>query len=392
VFERQLWFLVALAAGACAAGCGGTDSGQSAETAETATPKAATGKTAPSSPAHVSAADPADSLNALVADLAAGRGDTVFAKLPERYRKDLDRFLTERVRAVDADARRQTAEAVSRFAESLAEKEALVLASERFEIAGPAAEAARDHFGSLCRLVAATARWPGWGGQSVSDTKSLVSAIVSAVAKDESLGGDLRSLRFEVVSRNDDRAVLRVAGGDHGRELAVVRVDDAWIPATVAERWEALFGDESGTEEAFGASELTSFAGRLDEVSAALAKTSTQAEFDALAERAATLLLATAAQADQAPRAVRPDEFVTVEVLGEMTEEQKDRLVWQMTTLTDAPRSGLAEATDRADGAGIVVTVGPVADLEAFAKRLADLKVESVDPQKKTVTARFVGP
>lgn len=385
MFERYRGIICVVAVSLAFTGCGRPQpaSSPALETSEQE------GRPARDRPARAPNSDPGVAMNRLVADLAAGRGDGVFAALPPKYRQDVDHYLVSRIRPADTKAWRQASEAVARFAESLAAKERFVLASERFEIAGPAAEVVRERFGAICRLVAATARWPGWNEPN-GDAKALTSAIAAAVVQNEELAAELRSLRFETASKSKDRATLKVAGRD--RELAVVCIDDVWVPATVADGWDALFGDGSGSGEELKSDDLTSLAGRLDEVTAALSKVATQEEFDALADRAATLLLATAAQIDHAPRAVRPEEFVTVEVLGEMTETQKDQIVWRLTTLTDDPRSGLADASDRADGEGLIVNVGPVTDLAAFAKRLEGLKVENVDANKKTVTARFVGP
>lgn len=339
--------------------------------------------------------DPADALNRFLADLAAGRGDAVYAALPNRYRQDLDRFLGETVSPIKADDRRRAAEAVARFADAIREKKELVLASERFEIAGPAARFVRDRFDSVCRIVAATARWPGWTAPEAGDSKSLIAAAVSAVASDPDLAAELNHLRFETVSHTDDQATVRgqLKGEARDHALPVVRIDGAWVPAAFAARWDALSTPPApDTRQGDRAASLTRFAERLDEVTAALTAVSTQAEFDALAEQAATVLLAAAAQADTEPRPVRPEEFVTVEILGRLTDEQKDRTVWELTTRTDAPASGLADAVDLVGREGIAVTVGPVADVEAFARRLTDLKVERVDRDKKTVTARLVGP
>lgn len=339
--------------------------------------------------------DPADALNQFLSDLAAGRGDAVYSALPDRYRQDLERFLAETVRSIKPDDRRRAAESIARFADALRAKKEFVLASERFEIAGPAAGFVRGRFDSVCRVVAAGARWPGWAEPKAGDARLLASTVVSAFASDADLTGELKDLRFEPVSQSGDEAVVRIRGTGEaqGREVSVVRIDGAWVPTTFSERWEAMFEQPApATAQADGAAGLTSFAERLDEVTKALAEVSTQAEFDALADEAATALLAVAAQADTEPRALKPEEFVTVEVLGPLTDEQKDRIVWELTTQTDESVSGLAEAVDLTDREGITVTVGPVADVKAFARRLAGLKVERLDTDKKTVTARFSGP
>jgi hypothetical protein len=362
-----------------------TSGEQSVEAGPKAKPQTAAAKREPSD-------DSADALNRLCADFAAGRSDAVAAALPGRYRHDLDRFLAESVRPIDANTRKRAADAFARFADIVREKRSFILAS-KIEIGGPAGPFLRGHLDAVCRAVAAVARWPGWGEPNPGDANALIGSVASSLARDRAIADAARGLRFETVSRTGDEAIVNLrAGNGEPTTLSLRRIDGRWVPATLADRWSEAFPPSQAASPAEASQRLPRLAERLDDVAASLKTVTTQADFDALADRAATLLLAAAAKAEEGPRAVAPEEFATVVVTGHMTDEQKDRLVLDAAAQADSPASALADAADRQDGDGVVITVGPVADAEALAKRLPGIAVENIDREKKTVTARFTGP
>ncbi|MBA3315652.1 MAG: hypothetical protein M3552_04435 [Planctomycetota bacterium] len=342
--------------------------------------------------------DAAAALQKVIDDVETGEADAVLMALPPSYREDLDRVLALGLRPLDPQARRAMAEAVVDLAQTLIEKESLVLASDRIELAGPAAPFVRDNFAALCRVVAAVARWPGWSSVENPDAASLIAATVRAVSIEPSLIDALQKVRFRNVEGSDENRRVLVHTGDEkgGVEFAVERIEGRWLPERVARRWSAtlddLDTDRLSSHIAQREAELRELTSRIRDISQSLAAVETQDEFNTLADRAATLLLATAAQAKSAPRSLKADEFATVVVLGELSEEQKDRLVWDLASHSDDPSNGIADAVDPRDQGDLVISVGPVSDIEAFAKRLPGVQVERVDAKAKKITARLAAP
>jgi hypothetical protein len=319
--------------------------------------------------------------------------------LPDQYRADLDRMLRARLQPVAPDVRRDACDAIAGLAQTLAKKEQFVLESERFNFGGPAAPFVRHRFGPLCRVVATVANWPGWSAAEAPSIGAVVQEVVRAGDHEPSLKDSLKQIRFENVAQQQqgsERQIL-VSGpdGNEPRAISVVRVEGRWLPQALVEHWPELFGAERTDEAASDAPQrerrLRDLTSRLREITASLDGVKSQAEFDALAERAATLLLASAAEANATPRRVEPDEFVTVVVKGDLSDGQKDQLVWDLASISDEPASGLADALDQSDGT-YVIHVGPVRDIAAFAKRLEGLVVENVDASAKKITARVAAP
>lgn len=340
--------------------------------------------------------DPADAVRRLIASLAAGRSDAVVESIPESYRKDLDDFLSEHAGAIQPSLRRDFADAIAQFAHAVGQKQEFVLGSNRIGFEGYAAEWIRTHLSEVSQFVATLAGWSGWSDDRTLNARSLIEAAVNAIASNPEIVRHLSQVEVSTHSRTGEQAVVRLesSAGGEGYELEVVKVECCWVPAAVAANRNRIANpDESPPQSAAtDSASLKGVSDRLNDIADVLAAVSTQAEFDAAADRATTLLLATAAQADTEPRKLDPTEFITIVVEGELTERQKDELLWELAQATDAPTSALADATDRANGPGMIATVGPVGDMRAFAERSKTLVIEHVNQETRTITARLKTP
>ena len=343
--------------------------------------------------------DPAAAWQGVADGMAQGNADLAEA-LPDEYRADLDRLLKERLEPIAPEVRRETSEAIAELAQTLAQKEAFVLGSERFNFGGPAAPLVRNQFAPLCRVVATVARWPGWADADAPSSTAVIAEVARAFKAEPALVDRLRSVRFENADVQPHQSlgqiVVRTPSSKEARTIAVARVGDRWLPQALVNHWSQLLGaarkDELGADAAQREVRVRELSSRLREISATLKAVETQEEFEALVERASTLLMASAAEANSAPRRVESDEFVTVLVRGTLTNEQKDQLVWQLVSLSDEPASALADALEQADGDAFVIQVGPVRDVSDFATRLKGLAVDETDPSAKKITARVAAP
>lgn len=345
--------------------------------------------------------DPATEYQALADALAAGHHEPVADAVPERYREAFDHWWRHSVQPVDASARREAAEALAGFVDLLGSRRELILESDRVLLEGDAAALVRRRFDSLSRVIAATARWPGWFSERAEfDFPGLMKAVARSVASEPDLQNELRSLRFETVSRSTDDAIIRVRWQNDGRsfDLPVVRVGDRWIPVAWAD-WLAGAGagarsdkTDRDADPVERARRLRAFSDQLVAATTALEGVATQSEFDARIDRAAMSLMAAAGAAESPPRTVASQERVTVQVLGTLGEDDKDRLLWEFVAATDDPASGIAEARDRPDGNGLQISIGPIADAEAFSRRLSNVVIESIDAERRTITVRVAEP
>jgi len=342
---------------------------------------------------------PAAAWQDVVTQIVDGKPELLADALPARYRDDLDQMLVAGLASLDPEVRREVSNVVAELAQTLSEKEEFVLGSSRFNFGGSAAPFVRAHFAELCRVVVTVAKWPGWTAVEAPKSSSLVEAIAEATIAEPSLIESLKSAQFENGAGQKDDAQRQVLVSTptmkEPRAVEVVRVEDRWLPRALVDHWLELFGAQRAEELAADSSRgdrLRQFASRLREITASLEAVTTQAEFDALVERASTQLMASAAEANATPRRVESDEFVTVVVRGRLTDEEKDRLVWELASKSDEPASSLADAADGPDGEAFEIHVGPVEDVASFAKRLQGLVVEEVDASAKIITARATAP
>lgn len=344
--------------------------------------------------------DPAAAWQLVAHQVAHGEVEEIAGALPASYRDDLDRLLEVGVTPLDPEVRREATDAIAALALMLAEKEQLVIGSSRFDFGGPAAPFVRAHFAELCRVVAAVAKWPGWTAVEAAESGSLIQELARAIAVEPNLIESLKFVRFqdpaEQKSGSQQQILVNMPAMKRPRVVEVVRVEDRWLPKPLVGHWGELLGAERAAEIAADASgrenHLRRLAATLREMTHSLEDVTTQAEFDRLAERASTLLMASASESQAQPRRVESGEFVSVVVQGDLTDEQKDRLVWELASQADEPVSSLADATEQPDGEAFVIQVGPVRDLAAFAKRMQGLVVEEIDRSARKITARLAAP
>ena len=356
-------------------------------------------------PSQTVADDPASAFNTLRSRVLVGQ----FPSLPPSFLADLNRVYKQRVRTVDPAARAELAQAIAQLADALYAKSGFILASDRVDFGGSSAEAIRANLPAVLHAIAAAARWPGWS-ETVAppDFQKLLANVATALVSDANLANRLRRLRFETLNRDGATARVRVSDGDRQVVLTAVRTEGVWLPEAVVQGWTAVFASDAVAlnPTADHAKQLREIAAVLRDATAAVQAVQSQAAFDAAADRVADRLLATAAAA--VPRAVTPQELVTVELRGTLSDAQKDALLSALVAATDAPASGLADAADRPAGDGMNVTIGPVADVQQFADRLRMLTlaspaagmetpqpaititVEQVDAGRRAITAQTI--
>lgn len=343
--------------------------------------------------------DPAAAFGRLVADVVAGRTAKVVEAVPQSIRDDIGRRWRESVLSVDSSTRRDAAAAVATFADVLARKRQFVLESDRIELEGAAAEFVKRRIEAIARFVASVARWPGWSGDGRDiDVAAMLETVMKAIAAEPALRDELRSLRFETRMREGSDAIVRIQNANHAEsfDLPVTLVDGYWVPKRIVELSSGSVrtsrDESSAVDDESRVNSLQRLTQQLREMAATLDGVDTQQEFDAQADRAAALLMASAGESVEAVRPVGDEELATLHVLGKITADEKDRLLWSFVAQTDSPGSGLAEAADRTDGDGMNVTIGPVADVEKFANRLPGVTIERIDRETRTITVRIGEP
>lgn len=274
-------------------------------------------------------------------------------------------------------------DAVRRCATVIREKEPLIRGSERLLFDGPWGPLWEGHLVEIAEWSQGVAGWSGWLNEEAFGFPGLVETTSRELARQPELAGAIKAIEFATVSREGDRALIRfrLAEAEQAGEFVAVRSGGAWLP-----QW--LLGSPGQPAEVAregGEAEIVALTRRLEAVADMLAGVATVAEFDALVGQLADTLLSDEPRTAKPRRSVAETEMVWLIVSGELTEAEKDQLLWNVASRVDEPASAVAHL-QQADSPDVVrIRVGPVGDLEGFARRLTGLQVERIEAERRTI-------
>jgi hypothetical protein len=237
--------------------------------------------------------------------------------------------------------------------------------------------------------------------------------LLSNVAAGERFSGQLSQLsqiRATLVSSSGDRAVVRIERPDEDPvSTEFVRVEGKWIPRTLADGWIEAMGEARARLSLLGPDNmgeikprvmklLSSVNEMLDQLAAA--RDASQFQAATLAGLAALhpLFLELAGPGTETgsdePPAERPlpptARIITVIVRSKLTSAEQDALADRLKRTLATEERLFLEVT--ADDETTSIKLGPVDDIEALAKELDFIEVDSVDRQTRTISAKVTRP
>ena len=337
-------------------------------------------------------ADPAAAFKTLRDQFLAGQSEKIVSAISQPLREGSSIWIRQWT-TIDVNARKSFIDSLIQAAGAVAAKESLISQSKTLVFDGPWSRMLNDYLASCARTTAAVAKWPGWLATDSFDTDGMIRAFVEAIAAEPELRAALARIEFETVSVSDDQGVVRYRTSEDGtwKTIVVSLHEETWIPTQWKQHANPNGAELKSGSKSDAAERLRTLADRLDQLSTTLEHVSSQAEFDAIIEQAATRLLAEKPTREPTPRKVPEEQFAWVVVSGELSAQQQDQLLWNIAQRTDAPASAVADSQVSDDGASIRIHVGPVADLRAFAERLTGLVIDEINEKQRTIRAH-VGP
>ena len=373
------------------------------------------------------AADTADgAVLAVVEGLKQNRVEVFWDFLPESFQNDLNKLVHTFAERMDPELWSKSVGVLRNMARMLQEKKeflAAARASKDSEAAGPpAGELAAigelldtvldGDLTDLEKMKTADGRkiLAGPGSKLLAKLRSTS----MLVAQLQPMGYDpfadrlrvLTSLKVTLVSSAGDSAKLTLEDPDGNlTERDFVRVEGKWIPKDIADNWHENMGEAAARLSLLSPDNLAAMKPQLmgllsavDEVLRQMSAARTQKQFmSAMADAEQKLqpfqqlvlgLMGTVPEDE--PEAAdssadEPVEMVTVVVKGSLAEDAQDRLRDLLHAVTDDRSRAAGEITG--DDETTTIRVGPVGDVEAFARRLDFLKVTRVDPKNRMIMA-----
>jgi len=354
-------------------------------------------------------------IRAVVSGLKENRLGALWDFFPASFQNDLNGLLHDFARRMDPDIWNKGVAAARKLARVLKEKQPFIRNARRGEgqggtdwgqvaelldtlLSSDLADLEKLKMADAGRLLAET------GGQILSQVRAF-----SKLGQRDFFGQNLdqlANLSVSPVRSSGDSATVRFEAPDQDPEmLEFVRVEGKWIPRNLAESWHEMIHGEA---QAWLGSRLApetiaqekplilGFIAEFDKVLDDLLAAKTQEDFNAAGARGAQIAGTIAALAgptepgaldpEEEPEPGRPVGTATVIVKGQLTEEAQNELGQRLQALADPGSRSFSEITG--DDESTTVQLGPVADLEAFAKKLDFLKILEVDGPTRTITAQ----
>lgn len=205
---------------------------------------------------------PDGTVEVIAANLADNHPEILWEALPASYRTDINELTALFAAKMDPQIYDRAMAIALNFVTVLQSKQDIILASNTVTSTGVDVDelAARmtPSLGIAQTLLASdVSTLAGLGAidwqQFLAGTVAGVMTQADAIEAEE--GEDpfqmLETLAVEVVEETDDTALLRItAEGEEPEDVAMVRVEDRWVPADMAEEWDAKVGEARARLEA----------------------------------------------------------------------------------------------------------------------------------------------
>jgi hypothetical protein len=367
---------------------------------------------------------PADSADKAVLTALDGlkqnRLDALWDFLPASYQKDLNDLVHAFAGRMDAELWSRTAAVLRKLAGVLKTKGEFLRppapggnpagapqpsGTDWAEIAEVLTTILDSDLGDIEKLKTADAGkvLAGTGGKLLAQLQAY-SKLMPNDAFTENLDR-LSRTQVKLVSSSGDKAKLTLtATGEEPKDVDFVRVEGKWVPQSMADSWDEMVRGEafawlSTLNPEFFAEKkppylafLSAIETALDGLSAADTRDEFQATLKQSMETVWPLMAAMsgaqpAAGEDETPEPEAPaaTEMVTVVVETGLDDNAQNELREKLGAVTDDRERAATELTGDEDTT--IFRVGPVSDIEAFAKKIDFLKVTNVDAKTRTITA-----
>jgi hypothetical protein len=238
-------------------------------------------------------------------------------------------------------------------------------------------------------------------------------SILSKLSPDDPFGNQfhqkLADAEVELLESDGDRALVKLTTADpedEPKDIEFVRVEEKWIPATLAESWDLKMTELKTKMSLAMAPEVISerkvqtlqILDMVDPVLDQLLQAETVEDFHAVVNETVApglgllMLQQGMVSRDTAARSGDPsNESVVVQFTSKLDQASEDALIDKLLDRVDQPDLGLAPPPVATE-TGTRLEVSPVQDVAAFAKRIDFGKVIDVNVETRTITVELSEP
>lgn len=371
---------------------------------------------------------PAESMQALIDGVNNQQMEAVWNFLPAGYQKDVNSIAQDFASKMDPEMYNGTFETGQRLAKILKDKKEYILKNQMIQGLPVPPEKVSEFWDPTVNIISALVnsdlssldklknfdggKFLSTTGNQLAKNMVALSDLVPKKAGDTSFSEKLKQTKITVVTTEGDSATIKIeAPGEEPKEVQMVKVEGKWIPKNLADNWQKKMDDVRKqlaelTPEKVTARKEQTLAGlkSVNETLAQLESAKTEEEFNntlspiiAPVAMFAPMLMMQLGQPMMGgpaggpslgePTPVDPNQLVTIVIEKKLTTAEQDPIIEQILLSVDD--SEQVNIIPMAEGETTIFKISPVADVEAFAKKIKFGKPAKVDAKKRSITVEL---
>lgn len=381
---------------------------------------------------------PAESMQYLMQGVADQKMEVVWEFLPASYQSDVNGLAHQFADKMDPEIYNEMFAIAQRVAKLLQDKKEYILKNKMLESPKTSPEEVAKYYDPSVDILASLAnsdlstieklktfdggKFLSTSGSQIAKDFATISGLMPQKEGDPGFIEKLKQAKVTLVSSEGDQATIKIeVPGEQTKEEVMVKVEDKWIPQTLAKNWKSKI--ESAQQsldklkpEDMAAQKAQAMAGfkQLNATLAQLENAKTEKEFNEqftnqvrpLAQMAPMLLMLGAAavmeqgfsdaaaarggvMADSPGEAkpINPNTMISIVVNKKLSPGEQDPIIDEI--LQSANDTESLQVIPTVDGEITTFKVYPVEDIEAFSKKIKFGKPSKVDTDSRSITVEL---
>lgn len=381
---------------------------------------------------------PAGSMQYLMQGVADQKMEVVWEFLPASYQSDVNGLAHQFADKMDPEIYNEMFAIAQRVAKLLQDKKEYILKNEMLESPKTSPEEVAKYYDPGVDILASLAnsdlstieklktfdggKFLSTSGSQVAKDFATISGLMPQKEGDPGFTEKLKQAKVTLVSEEGDQATIKIeVPGETTKEEVMVKVEDKWIPQTLAKNWKSKI--ESAQQsldklkpEDMAAQKTQAMAGfkQLNATLAQLENAKTEKEFNEqftnqvrpLAQMAPMLLMLGAAavmeqgfsdaaaarggvmaESPGEAKPINPNTMISIVVNKKLSPGEQDPIIDEI--LQSANDTESLQVIPTVDGEITTFKVYPVEDIEAFSKKIKFGKPSKVDTDSRSITVEL---
>ncbi|MCR9231178.1 MAG: hypothetical protein NXI29_09220 [bacterium] len=381
---------------------------------------------------------PAESMQYLMQGVADQKMEVVWEFLPASYQSDVNGLAHQFAGKMDPEIYNEMFAIAQRVAKLLQDKKEYILKNKMLESPKTSPEEVAKYYDPSVDILASLAnsdlstieklktfdggKFLSTSGSQIAKDFATISGLMPQKEGDPGFTEKLKQAKVTLVSSEGDQATIKIeVPGEQTKEEVMVKVEDKWIPQTLAKNWKSKIESAQQSLDKLKPEDITSkkdqaMAGfkQLNATLAQLENAKTEKEFNEqftnqvrpLAQMAPMLLMLGAAAvmeqgfSDAAAarggvmagspgeaKPINPNTMISIVVNKKLSPGEQDPIIDEI--LQSANDTESLQVIPTVDGEITTFKVYPVEDIEAFSKKIKFGKPSKVDTDSRSITVEL---